>query len=104
MASKACGGYHLAIDNLGGSEIMVRINGSRVTSIEPGETADIAQWGTYSVPLMPWDVELRRLSDGVVVLSLHVVDDGTDGRRVRVGDTPVESAPTSAYVCDETGT
>jgi hypothetical protein len=99
IPSKACGGYHLVIENATRSEIAVSFNKQPVITIQPGQTADIAQWGNYPVPLMPWDVVAGRVADGVVLLQMHVEDDSTDGQRVRVEDIPDQVAAVSPYIC-----
>jgi hypothetical protein len=99
IPSKACGGYHLVVENAASSDISVIFNEQPVITIQPGRTADIAQRGIYPVPLMPWDVEARRVADGVVLLQMHLEDDGTGGQRVRVEDTPDQLAAVSLYIC-----
>jgi hypothetical protein len=98
-ASKACGGYHVAIENATDSELAISFNGQPVTTVKSRETVSIAQWGGIRVPLMPWDVEAKRASDGVVLLTIHLEDDSSDGRRVKVEDPPAKVASVHAYLC-----
>ena len=97
--SKGCGGYHIVIDNKATAEIRVRINGELVTSAKPGHTADIAQWGSFPVPAMPWDVEVTRASDKKVLLVVHLDNDGTDGRRVQVADRVAAGEGMTSFTC-----
>jgi hypothetical protein len=97
--SKACGGYHIAIANAGTSELEVRINGQPVTTVVPGATANIAEYGEYPAPPMPWDVAAISRQDGAVVFSAHLVNDGSDGRWVRVGDRPADEVALALFVC-----
>jgi hypothetical protein len=99
IPSKACGGYHLVVENAARSEIAVSFNEHPVITIQPGQTADIAQWGATPVPPMPWDVYVRRVGDDVVLLQMHVEDNGTDGQRVKVEDIPDQVAAVSSYTC-----
>lgn len=94
VASGSCLGYHLELHNVGRSDVEVRFNGSLVTTITPGQTADIAQYGQgmsgqYKVPPLPWDVRVTRGPDGEVLLAITLTDDGTDGLHFEVGDVPV---------------
>lgn len=99
IPSKACGGYHIVIDNVGQSAIAVRINGKAITTVKPGGTADIAQFGLYSSPAMPWDVAATRVKDKALLFTAHLDNDGTDGRRVQVGDKPQGAAALTPFVC-----
>jgi hypothetical protein len=97
--TKACGGFHVIIANVGSSAVEVRFNAIRITEVQPHESADIPQWGQYAVPSMPWDVEVVRTSDGTVLLSAHEVDDGTDGRRFEVASSPISADAFTPFVC-----
>jgi hypothetical protein len=99
IPSKACGGYHIVIENAAQSEISIRINDEAVTTAAPGQTIDIAQIGNYAVEPMPWDVEVRRVADGTVLFSAHLVNDGSDGRQVRVTDSPGDQVTLRDYIC-----
>lgn len=104
VASHACGGYHLMLSIVGQSDAEVRLNGNLVTTVRPGQTTDIDQHiqglrGQAYVPPMPWDVAVTRVSDGTVLLTIHLTDDGTDGRFFQVGDVPAAGASGVAYVC-----
>lgn len=99
--SKACGGYHLAIENLAGTTISVEFNGQHITNVASGTTADIAQWGVFAVPSMPWNIEISRADDASILLALRLVDDGMDGRRLTVVDPPAPTPDLMAYLCAE---
>jgi|WetSurMetagenome_2_1015567.scaffolds.fasta_scaffold1066572_1 hypothetical protein len=98
-ASKACGGYHVAIENATESELAISFNGQPITTIKSRETVSIAQWGGIRVPLMPWDVEAKRASDGLPLLTIHLEDDSSDGRHVKVEDPPAKVASVDPYMC-----
>jgi hypothetical protein len=103
VASGSCLGNHFVIDNVGRSDVEVRFNGNLVTTVNPGQTADIAQYpdqpgyGLFKVPPLPWEVQVTRVTDGAVLLAIHLTDDGTDGRRFEVGDVAVAEAAGVAY-------
>ena len=97
IPSKACGGFHVVIDNVGGSAVSVALNGTILAEVKPGDTLNLAQWGSSGVPLMPWQVQVTRVADATVLLAVRLIDDGTDGRRFKVGDAPSDVA--TAYVC-----
>lgn len=89
---------------VGQSDAEVRLNGNLVTTVRPGQTTDIDQHiqglrGQAYVPPMPWDVKVTRVSDGAVLLTIHLTDDGTDGRFFQVGEVPDAVASGVAYVC-----
>ena len=60
-----------------------------VTTVAAGQSADIAEYGQYPAPAMPWDLEVTRAADGAVLLTAHLASDGSDARHVSVGDAPV---------------
>jgi hypothetical protein len=97
--SKACGGFHIVIDNVGHAGVAVYLNDDLMTTVDPGDTVDIGQWGSYGAPHMPWDLALTRVTDHALLLAMHLEDDGSDGRRVKVGDTPVDQAAVTDYIC-----
>jgi hypothetical protein len=97
--SKACGGFHVVIENATGARLLVSFNGDLVTEVKAGATAGIAQYGSYRVPEMPWAVEVVRSIDAVVVFSGSFRADGTDGVRVHIESEPVAGASTSPFVC-----
>jgi hypothetical protein len=99
VPSKACGGFHLLVTNAGTSAIAVRLNGQAITTVEPGGTADIAQYGNHPAPAMPWEVDARRVKDGAVVFTAHLDNDGTDGRRVQVSDALAGDLALTPFVC-----
>ena len=99
VPSKACGGYHIVVDNTGHADVAVSLNDQAVTTVAAGQSADIAQYGQYPAPAMPWDLKLTRATDGAVLLTAHLANDGSDGRRVSVGDAPVAEPALSAYTC-----
>ena len=96
--SKACGGYHLMVLNRAPVQVEIRFNGSLMTTLQTDISADIPQWGS-TTPLMPWDVEISRATDHVVLLRLHLTDDGSDGRSIEVVDSPAASPVLTAYEC-----
>lgn len=99
VPSKACGGYHVVIDNTGRADAAVSLNDEAVTTVAAGHSADIAQYGEFPAPRMPWDLKVTRTTDGAVLLTAHLENDGSDGRRVSVGDDPVAEAALSPYTC-----
>jgi hypothetical protein len=99
--SKACGGFHLVVRNAGATAVAVSFNRQSITTIEPGQAEAIAEFGPRNPPTMPWDVVISRITDGVVLLSLHVVNDGSDGQSVTVSDQPLPSSPLTAYTCGQ---
>jgi hypothetical protein len=82
-------------------QVEVRLNGTLITTLQTDISADIAQWGSNNTPLMPWDVEVTRATDHGVLLRLHLVDDGSDGRSVEVVDSPAASPVVTAYACGQ---
>jgi hypothetical protein len=100
-SSKACGGYHLAIDNGSGSEVAIVINGQPVRNLPADQSADISEWGNWHAGAMPWDVEVTRITDGVVLLTAHLTNDGSDGRRVRIEPAPQSQTNMAGYTCGE---
>ncbi len=75
------------------------MNGEAITTVEPGGTADIAQYGNYPAPAMPWEVDATRVKDGAVVFTAHLDNDGTDGRRVQVDDALAGDLALTLFVC-----
>jgi hypothetical protein len=101
-ATKACGGYHIVIDNGSGSEVALAVNGQTIRNLPRDETADISEWGNWHAGAMPWDLVVTRMPDGQPLLAVHLEDDGTDGRRVRLEQTPQSQADLAAYSCGQT--
>ena len=98
-ATKACGGFHLVLDNVGQADIEVRINGALVTTVTSRENANISRLSNRNVPNMPWNVRITRVTDGATLLAVQLTDDGTDGRHFQVGDAPIAQATGGAYIC-----
>jgi hypothetical protein len=92
----ACGGFHIVVHNTGQADVAVSLNDQAVTTVAAGQSADIAEYGQYPAPAMPWDLKVTRAADGAVLLTAHLANDGSDARRVSVGDAPVD---VSAYAC-----
>ncbi len=91
---------------VGQSDAEVRLNDKLVTTVRPGQTTDIDQHfqglrGQAYVPPMPWDVKVTRVSDGAVLLAIHLTDDGTDGQFFQVGYAPAAGSSGVAYVCGD---
>jgi hypothetical protein len=101
-ATKACGGYHIVIDNGSGSEVTLAVNGQNIRDLPPDQTADISEWGNWHAGAMPWDLVVTRMPDGQTLLAVHLVDDGSDGRRARLERAPQSQANLVAYTCGQT--
>lgn len=100
--NKACGGYHLIVDNTGTAEITVIVNNQPILRVPPSQSRDISEWGNYHAgPADPWVVEVERTNDGTVLMSTVLFNDGSDGRRVEVGD-PSSDVAWSGYGCGGT--
>jgi hypothetical protein len=100
-ASKACGGYHIVIDNGSGSEVAIVIAGQPIRNLPADQTADISEWGNWHAGAMPWDVGVTRTSDGLVLLTVHLANDGSDGRRLRIEPAPQSQARMADYTCGQ---
>jgi hypothetical protein len=98
-SSKACGGYHVAIDNGSGSEISIVINDQSIGNLAANQTADISEWGNMHAGAMPWNLEVTRISDGLALLTVQITNDGSDGRRIRIEASPQSQANMSPYSC-----
>ena len=94
-----CGGPSVIITN-GHSPVAVRIDdafvwayvsGEPEQTIPAGATAQLDNWD--GLPRPPWDLEVTRSPDGVVLLSVHVVDETSVS--FDVGDAPDVSASPS---------
>lgn len=99
QSTKACGGYHIVIDNGSGSEVAIEVNGQAITYLPRDQTADISEWGNWHAGAMPWDVLVTRTSNGQALLTIHLTDDGSDGHRVRVEPAPQPQANLASYTC-----
>ena len=95
-----CGGPSVIITNVGHSPVAVRIDdafvwayvsGEPEQTIPAGATAQLDNWD--GLPRPPWDLEVTRSPDGVVLLSVHVVDETSVS--FDVGDAPDVSASPS---------
>jgi len=75
------------------------MNGQAVTTVPAGQRADIAEYGEFPAPAMPWDLKVTRTTDGTVLLTAHVVKDGSDQGQVSVGDAPAAEVALSSYTC-----
>jgi hypothetical protein len=99
----ACGGYHLIVDNTGTAEVTVIIDGRPILRVPPRQTGDASEWGNNSVGAAdPWVVVVERTNDGAVLMSTVLFNDGSDGRRVEVGDPSSDSVAWSGYACGGT--
>jgi hypothetical protein len=88
------------LTNVGHSPVAVRINDAFVwayvggepwQTIPAGATAQLDNWD--ELPRLPWDLEVTRSPDGVVLLAVHVVD--KTSLSFDVGDAPDASASPS---------
>ncbi len=95
---KACGGFHVVLENASGSAVELRINDLLITTVQPNESANVAEYGGGAGP-MPWDVRAIRANDGAVLATGHFEDDGSDGRTIRVLDTSGGHAAIVNYSC-----
>jgi hypothetical protein len=100
-SSSACGGFHIAIVNGSGSEVAIVINGQVVETLPADESADVSEWGNLHAGAMPWDLEVTRIPDGLVLLATRLTNDGSQGRRVRIESAPQSIANLSAYACGQ---
>ncbi len=90
-------GPTVVIENVGQSPVAVLINGAFAwvyINGEPKQTIPAgatAQLNNYAeMPPLPLDLEVTRSTDGVVLLTAHLVDDS--GPRFEVGDVAVARA------------
>ncbi len=98
-APKACGGFHVVIENATGFALRISINGEPVVDVDQGATPNVAQFGNYRVPAMPWRVEVSRIPDQVPIYANTFQADGTDGVRVRLEVSPAVPASPSPFSC-----
>lgn len=99
VPSPGCGGFHLAVRNTGHADAAVSMNGQAVTTVPAGKRVVIAEYGEFPAPAMPWDLRVTRTTDGAVLLTAHVVKDGSDQGQVSVGDAPAAEVALSSYTC-----
>ena len=94
----------LNIENRGGPEFVVSINGTEVTRVACDVGAAPLTPGQAGVPLLPWDLSVTRPADGKVILTARVTElprwlfqmgDGIGLGTVAVAGPPGPSCPPS---------
>src|SRR3990172_2489780 len=90
--SMACGGFHLVVINRTPGRVLVWINDARITDVAPEAMIEIVEmFWRPQLPLLPWDVQITRQSDGTELLSRHFAA-GEEGARLVVYDEGTDLA------------
>lgn len=71
--SPAVGTGALSIDSRGGPAVSVRIGNTEVARV-PCDSGAVVRPGVGGVPMLPWDLRIRAVSDGRTVLETRVTE------------------------------